>query len=999
MASSQSSPGLPDGIELRDLDAAFEPSDWRVLVDNVRDIIVVVDDRACLRYVSPSVQTVLGFDPAQLVGASLFETLEIEELPRYRELLEEYATGADVPDLTGVRVRAADGTMRILEITGANKIHDPRINGIILTARDVTERHLAMEQVMSSRAWAEALVQGGTELVVVIDAATTICYASPAAIEVLGRSPSDVIGSTALDLVHPDDRDTAIDSLAELLGPTQSTDAVVIRGLHADGKWRWLRANARNLLGEPAVKGIVLNISDVTDLVEARQLLERSEAWASTLIESGSDVVLVTDAHGRITYASASVREVLGHEPAEVLGRSALGLIVPEDRPGALAEFERAVASGADSGPVEYRCWHMDGSARHMSTSVTNLLENSSVRGVMLRGHDVTRRRIAEDLLHRESELLRTVARGLPLEVVLGKVVRLVTEQVHGAACYLSVVDADGVLRSRASDGVDARILEGVDAMGADSPLGRMLRAEGVQEVLFRDLPADERRGAIGDIVVGEGFRSCWTFCIADAATGMLVGTLVVLLQEDRDPLPIEREMSERAVHVSAIAIERAVVEADLQHKAMHDDLTALPNRNLLVERVEQALLRARRRLSVPAVLFVDLDRFKFVNDSRGHEVGDELLRQVASRLAVPLRSGDTLGRFGGDEFVLVCEDVGGEPGARSIATRLLEMFTEPFALAGEDLYLSASIGVAVAVDADVSADLLIRDADVAMFRAKERGRSRIEVFEESLRTQTVRRLDTEQALRLAVDRDELVVEYQPVVRLSDAVIVSFEALVRWDRPGHGRVQPDSFIPVAEESGLIVRLGRWVLSEACAEARRWPPNRVGEMLGVSVNLSARQLADPDLLDTVCEALTSSGLDASRLCLEVTESVLIHDADHAVATLSALRDLGVELSIDDFGTGYASLDYLRRFSMAHELKIDRSFVNGVAVRGSQEAAIVSASIAMASSLGLRVVAEGVQTPDQIDALRTFGCDLAQGYHFSRPVPAISARDLVMRTGPW
>jgi diguanylate cyclase (GGDEF)-like protein/PAS domain S-box-containing protein len=974
-------------------------ADWRSLVENVGDLVVVVDEDGLLRYVSPSVQRVLGFEPGDILGRSMFEVTQFEDDAIYRTLLTDYAGGAEVDDLTGVRVRAADGSTRILEVIGANRLDDPGVRGIVLTARDVTDRHLGWEQMAASRAWAEALLQGGSELVVVTDEDTRVTYASPAVHDILGLVPEEAIGIVGLDLIHPDDVETGLEALARLVGPEREADAIVLRVIHADGEWRWLRINGRNLADVPTVGGLVLNISDVTDLVEARHQLERSEAWASTLVESGSDVVVVTDRHGYVTYVSPSVRGVLGYEPEQLIGSVSLDLIAEHDRGRARDDFEHAVLTGEETGPAEYLYHHAGGATRYLSATVTNLLASDAVRGMVLRGRDVTRRRHAERLLQHEAGLLRTIARGLPVEVALNQVARLFTEQIGGSACYLSVADADGVLRSRASDGAPPALIREVDAMPADSWLGRRLRSPGVREMLFRDIAGNEQRGPLGDLILEAGFAATWVFCITDAATAALLGTVAVLVPEDRDPTPVERDLAERAVNVAAIAIERAIVEAGLQHKAQHDDLTALPNRNLLMERVEQVLLRARRRLTVPAVLFLDLDRFKVVNDSRGHEVGDDLLRQVAARLAGPLRAGDTLGRLGGDEFVIVCEDVGGEEGARTIAHRLLDVFDAPFVLEGGDLFLSASIGVAVAVDADVAADLLVRDADVAMFRAKQQGRARIEVFEESLRTQTVRRLETEQALRLAVDRAELVLEYQPVVGLDDGVVVSLEALARWDRPGHGRVQPDAFIPVAEESGLIVAIGHWVLHEACRVAQSWPPNSTGELPGVSVNLSARQLNDPNLVDIVAAVLDVTGLDARRLCLEVTESVLVHDPDEAAKALAALRSLGVSLSIDDFGTGYASLEYLRRFSMADELKIDRSFVQGVATRGSQEAAIVSASIAMAASLDLRVVAEGVQTPDQIDALRTFGCDRAQGYHFSRPVPAEAVPELLTRTAPW
>jgi diguanylate cyclase (GGDEF)-like protein len=422
----------------------------------------------------------------------------------------------------------------------------------------------------------------------------------------------------------------------------------------------------------------------------------------------------------------------------------------------------------------------------------------------------------------------------------------------------------------------------------------------------------------------------------------------------------------------------------DLAHVAVHDTLTGLPNRVLLADRLDQALARSLRTGSSVAVLFVDLDRFKFVNDSRGHAVGDELLVAVADRLRSVVRSADTVARFGGDEFVIVCEDHDAAVEASLVAERIAGVLREPFLTDGQEVFLGASIGIAVADGATDSPESLIRDADAAMYRAKENGRDRSEFFDAVMRTEAVERFETQSALHRAVERDELRLHYQPVVDLASDVVVGVEALVRWERPHHGLVGPGAFIPLAEETGLIVPIGRWVLEEAARQVARWQAARPGWPLTVSVNLSAAQLRQADLLSLLSEIVAANGIDPAALCLELTESTFMEDADGHRAALSGIKAAGMSLAIDDFGTGFSSLTYLKRFPV-NVLKIDQAFVAGLG-RDAADTAIVKSVIDLAHALGLTVVAEGVETPEQADHLRVLGCDRAQGYHFARPLPA-------------
>jgi diguanylate cyclase (GGDEF)-like protein len=430
-------------------------------------------------------------------------------------------------------------------------------------------------------------------------------------------------------------------------------------------------------------------------------------------------------------------------------------------------------------------------------------------------------------------------------------------------------------------------------------------------------------------------------------------------------------------------AIERKRAEVALAHQALHDPLTELPNRALFLDRLEQALARAQRSSVNVAVLFLDLDRFKVVNDSLGHEAGDRLLVDVANRLRGVVRPGDTVARFGGDEFTILC-DVRGERDAVLIAERVAAAVEAPFTLDDNEAFLTTSLGIALTTGrVDARAEALIRDADAAMYRAKERGKSRYELFDSNMRASAVDRLEIENALHRALDRGEFRVFYQPAVDLLTGEPIGVESLVRWQHPDRGLVGPDEFIALTEETGLIVPLGAWVLREACRQWKVWEESGTPAPR-IAVNLSTRQLGQPDLVEVVADVLEETGMDPAQLSLEITESTVLEDTESALGTLEALKRQGVRISLDDFGTGYSSLALLKRLPV-DELKVDRSFVMGLG-RDPKDSPIVSTVVGLAEALGLAAIAEGVETAAQAEELRRIGCRLAQGFYFARPQPA-------------
>jgi diguanylate cyclase (GGDEF)-like protein/PAS domain S-box-containing protein len=431
--------------------------------------------------------------------------------------------------------------------------------------------------------------------------------------------------------------------------------------------------------------------------------------------------------------------------------------------------------------------------------------------------------------------------------------------------------------------------------------------------------------------------------------------------------------------------LERKLAEQALAYQALHDPLTGLPNRALFLDRLRVSLAQSRRRSSTVAVLFLDVDNFKVINDSLGHRAGDELLSMVATRITDTLRPGDTIARFGGDEFVVIADQIEGIEDAVLIAERIASTFTDPFALALGEHFVTASIGIALSAGNSPDAEDLIRSADSAMYRAKERGRGHYEVFDELMHARMLGRLRTEKDLRAAIRRDELMLYYQPVVDLPTRSIVGVEALLRWNHPERGVLAPGEFIGLAEENGLILPIGRWVLHEACRQAAEWRRSRPGAPpLSVSVNVSALQATHGSLDRVIEEVLLETGADARMLRLELTESVLLEESESLHVTLRNLGVQGVPLVLDDFGTGYSALGYLHRFPI-QGLKIDRSFVDGIEL-DRKRTAIAQAVIDIARALDIEVVGEGVESSAQATLLHQLGCNYAQGFHFARPAPA-------------
>jgi diguanylate cyclase (GGDEF)-like protein/PAS domain S-box-containing protein len=703
---------------------------------------------------------------------------------------------------------------------------------------------------------------------------------------------------------------------------------------------------------------------------------------------------------GAWEYVSPQIEAILGFTPQEWMADDTLwrSRLHPDDLERVM-EAEIAVSHHEGHfGATEYRLLHRDGHVVWVRDDA--LLVRGSDGGMRWHGvlSDITDRKSAEAELERAAAQHAAVA-SLGEHALEGASTTELAQEALAAAVALLDVEV-GTVIGRSVDDETFSFLAAHGLPGHQLPSIRMIPETQLGYVLRtgRMIVSDwsqESRCPRSETLTEVGVQSGMSIVIE--GHGGPFGVVGLHSTRPREYSRIDIDFAQALANVLADALDRQLTENDIRHRALHDPLTGLPNRTLFMDRLGQAVQRLRRRQSQAAVLFLDLDRFKLVNDSLGHAIGDELLAAAAPRLKQTVRATDTVARFGADEFGILLEDIGGEQDAIEMAQRIASVFTRPFVLDGDEHFVTTSIGIALALGGERPEDL-IRDADAAMHRAKERGRARYELFDEGIRGRAISRLRVENDLRRALERDELTLDYQPLVALADRSIVGVEALVRWEHPERGRVPPLEFIPIAEENGLIEPIGRWVLEHACHQAAQWYHARPDAApIRVAVNLSAVQFENRNLSATVAAALQGAGLDPSLLALEVTESVMIGHAEEVAETLKQLKRIGVRLVLDDFGTGYSSLAYLTRLPL-DVLKVDRSFISGLGTE-SRDTAVTEAIVAMSHALSLQVVGEGAETALQVEELRRLGADLVQGYYFSRPVPAAEITQLLDAGPAW
>ncbi|AME27166.1 EAL domain-containing protein [Caballeronia sordidicola] len=638
---------------------------------------------------------------------------------------------------------------------------------------------------------------------------------------------------------------------------------------------------------------------------------------------------------------------------------------------------------GVHAGDIQLK--RRDGTVLWVERTLISVDRATLSKGAIWVVHDIDQRKRAGVLREEQGRVLEMIAMSTPLNRVLDSLARLVESQLIGMTASILLLDADGAhMRHGAAPSLPGAYVQALDGI----PIGPKVGSCGTamhrgEPVIVADISLDPLWDDYRALAGAYGLRACWSTPIL-SHHGKVMGTFALYAKEVRKPAPIETQMIDIATRIAGIAIERKNTEDSIRHMALHDALTGLPNRALLEERIQQALLHSDRDGRDVAVVFLDLDQFKLINDSLGHSAGDELLKTAAHRMVKCVRSIDTVARLGGDEFVIVLFDAPDNmEGIAHTLQRIQDEIAQPFQVGAQKLQVTCSMGVAIYPENGTDIDTLLMNADAAMYCAKDMGRNNYQFYASEMNAKVQEKLVLQDGLRRAIEHNEFLLLYQSQIDLLSGRIIGVEALIRWQHPELGVISPNRFIPLAEETGLIVPIGEWVLQTACKQNKAWQDAGM-PLIRLSVNVSARQFAEKNLTHRVARALADSGLEACYLELELTESLIMQDVPQAIIKMEALQTMGVQMSIDDFGTGYSSLSALKQFPVCR-LKIDQSFIRDVPANPDDKA-IAMAVISLGHMLNLKVIAEGVETEQQLAFLRENECDEAQGYLFSRPVSA-------------
>ena len=844
-----------------------------------------------------------------------------------------------------------------------------------------------------------AILQAALDCIISFDEAGHIIDFNPAAERTFGHARQDMIGQPLAErLLTPAAQAQFEQGMADLL---QNSDSP----LHKRRIELWaMHAEGMSFPVEVAVAPIALDdrlvftayMRDISEWKQSQAILADSEARYRQLIDLSPEAIFVHQ-HGKFVLLNQACVQLFGaRDASDLLGQSVRPFMHPDYKE---ISKKRALALRMGeliTGQVEEVWLKIDGTPFHAEASGSKFiyLGAPAVQVVM---RDISARKLAEALQSAQNEILGMIAGDEALPDILATLTRLIEDQSERGRCAIALLNAGRThLHAVVAPALPRELIDTMTGLAvgpchASAGTAVFRRAP----VLSADITVDPLWIMWRDQTVAHGLQACSAWPIF-GKNNKVLGALSLYYREAHLPDEKELRVIEIAANLAGIAIENKETEDRIRYLAHYDEMTALPNRALFNQILNHAMKTSHRRQQKLAVMFVDLDRFKNINDTFGHSAGDQALREFAERMRGCLRENDTVARMGGDEFYVLIEELVDGQIAAGVAEKILEEASRPFYVDGQECHLSASIGIALYPDDGGDAMALLKNSDIAMYRAKSDGKNAYRFYSASKNMHSVERLALESQLRRAIDNHELELFYQPKVDVFTGRINGVEALVRWHHPDLGLLPPQHFIPMAEETRLIIPLSKHILRIACEDAHAIN-QASGYPVRVAVNLSARQLDDNHFPEALQKLLEQTRLPADLLQLEITESMVMDNPEQAVDIMNRLRAMGIRLDIDDFGTGYSSLAYLKRFPV-YSLKIDRSFIQDIPT-GPNDTAITQAIIAMAHSMGMRVVAEGVERREQAEALRQFGCDEYQGFYFSRPVPLPKLVDLLANQKNW